>query len=153
MNRLLLIPFVVICAGFGALVYVNSDPLSSTTEPLTSLAASDASGAARLLDAATIEEMMLARWDELTPIQFSFSRVMRPGKRYLRPEILVDTDCPVADEAFVGSIRLQFADVNAADEGSHRNFPIVVDRKTGQTVVYSGNRWVSFDSWAMGPPL
>lgn len=153
MNRLLLIPFVVVCAGFGALVYVNSDATSSAIESITSPAATEAAVGTLLLDAATIEEMLLARWDELTPIQYSFSRVMRPGKRYNRPEVFVDTDCPVADDAFVGSIRLQLADVDAEDEGSHRTFPIAVDGKTGQSVVYSENRWVSFDSWAMGPPL
>ena len=153
MNRLLLIPFVVVCVGFGALVYVNSDATSPTIESNTSHTTTDASVTTRLLDAITIEEMILARWDELTPIQFSFSRVMHPEKRYDRPEILVDADCPVADDAFVGSIRLQLADVDAEVEESHRTFPIVVDRKTGQSVVYSENRWVSFDSWAMGPPL
>lgn len=153
MNRLLLIPFVVVCAGFGALVYVNSDATSSTIESITSPAATDAAVTTRLLDAATVEDMILDRWDELTPSQFSFSRVMRPGKRYNRPEVFVDTDCPVTDDAFVGSIRLQLADVDAENEGSHRTFPVVVDRITGQSVVYSENRWVSFDSWAMGPPL
>ncbi len=147
MNRLLTIPFVAICAGFVALVFVNANLMP------TSSGSTDSSIAGRLLDASTIEEMLLAKWDETTPLQYSFSRVQRPTHRYDRPEILVDLECPTPDEAFVGTVRLKHSVDALVETTGQIDFPLVVDRKTGQTVVYSDNQWVLFEPWVLSLSL
>jgi hypothetical protein len=143
MNRLLLIPFVAVCAGFGALVFVNANHAPSAAAS----GSPDSGLSSRLLSAAAIEESLVAKWDELTPMSYSFSRVVRPGPRYSTPEVFVDLECPAPEQMYVGTIRLQRNDAVQTEPMPHEDFAMVVDRKTGQTAVYSENQWVQFDQW------
>lgn len=162
MNRLLLIPCVASCLAFvflassGRVENARANHLSELNG--VDGATADA-GAEILLSSEQVQDRLINQWKQLNSQKLSFSRVYRPQEHYRTPGILVDATLPVSEGSFVGVFILEDAQHNLEmalqtenepqEAVSKREYPIVVDRRTGDAVVFASGTWTQFDQWAV----
>jgi hypothetical protein len=159
MNRLLLVPGILSCVGF--IFLANTGSVETYGNPAKGFrSVSSAEPAARVLKSAEqIEEDLLAQWNRYNDSKQSFSRVYRP-RRYQTPGVLVNDTLPSPAGSFVGIFTLQDrvlaqlqanGDLNTglSSEHSKTEFPFVVDRETGEAIVFAAGTWTAFDQWAV----
>lgn len=159
MNRLLLVPGIVSCLGFALLVSSASSEGSSESDGATA-SVPGKTKAKVLLDVAQIEQQLVERWRHYTRSKRAFSRVLRAEKAPRIPGVLVNESLPTPDGSFAGIFTLQSADSDLQSALNERNdaqgvkitkaeFPIVVDRRTGQTIIFAAGQWSEFNRWAV----
>ncbi|MEQ1905141.1 MAG: hypothetical protein ABL888_13210 [Pirellulaceae bacterium] len=159
MNRLLLVPGILSCVGF--IFLANTGSVETYGNPAKGFrSVSSAEPAARVLKSAEqIEEDLLARWNRYNDSKQSFSRVYRP-RRYQTPGVLVNGELPTPAGSFVGIFTLQDRVLpqlrtkddtveGSSSEHSKIEFPFVVDRETGEAIVFAAGQWTAFDQWAV----
>ena len=159
MNRLLVIPGIVSCVGFVFLASAGSVETRENPSGGGSWIDSTETDARVLMGAEQIETALLDRWNHYNESKNSFSRVYRPS-RYQTPSVLVNDDLPTPAGSFVGIISLQdgvLARLRMQQESLERvsseypklEVPFVVDRETGEAIVFVAGKWTAFDQWAV----
>jgi hypothetical protein len=159
MNRLLLIPGIVSFFGFVFLASSSSVGTGGSLLNVGNTIEFADTNAKLLMSVEQIEEDLLARWNRYNDSKQSFSRVYRP-RRYQTPGVLVNDTLPSPAGSFVGIFTLQDrvlaqlqekGDLNSGllSENSKTEFPFVVDRETGEAIVFAAGQWTAFDQWAV----
>jgi|GEM_PF-5478994 len=163
MNRLLLIPCVVSCAGFLFLAGagVSPDPVPGYHATNVSTDRSSDSDSHPFLSAQEIQNGLIAKWQLYNTQKYAFSRVYRPEQHNMRPGIWVNDALPTPEGSYVGVFVLEqvsqlsglVTDRPNGPEGesvdSKKEFPIVMDRRTGDAVIFSSGKWTEFSNWAV----
>ena len=141
MNRLLLIPFLAASGGFAWLVMSPPAP----TPPIEKYGDSQPDReSSRLLEFTDIRDMLLTRFDESGSTRRVFSRAAPPRQRWQQREVFVQEYQPWSETFFAASFI--FRDPESRKIAS--SHALLVDRRTGETLVYSGTAWQEFDEWA-----
>lgn len=163
MNRLLLIPALVSCVAFVAwCLYWPDSPQPKSKEgikvPLKSAAYVNAKSSSGVesskadvdpefeADAEEVNEMLLAKWDEaldqhIRSYRFSRKLIDRVPERASNVASTVfESDQQMMERLIVGSF------VVSNREHSIR-FPLIHNRVTGATSIYSNRSWLPFDDW------
>jgi hypothetical protein len=158
MNRLLLIPCVLSCLGFVFLAGSNrggeAGAMRYSTTNTTAV-----EGVELFLSAEEIQEGLIKKWRQYNVEKYAFSRVYRPEQHYVTPGILVNETLPSPEGSFVGVFTLESSmktlesalrnELENADSVATQEFPIVVDRRTGEAMVFASGQWTAFDVWAV----
>ncbi len=163
MNRMLLIPCVASCLGFVLMAGASRVELAGhgyrSIGNENSLTSGDAK-AGTLKSLEQVQEGLITKWKKYNEEKYAFSRVYRPEQRYSQPGILVDDSVPAPEGSFVGLFTLQDSTLQllqamdktgaGVQEGEPKlEFPIVIDRRTGEAIVFASGKWTDFNHWAV----
>jgi hypothetical protein len=160
MNRLLFVPCVASCLGFVFLACSSSLEKESGASVPGKVSAAGAHAEARaLMSAEQIQDDLLDRWNRYRQSRNAFSRVYRP-ERHQTPGILVNDTLPSPEGSFVGVVTLQEQQLESSPainprgepkqtEPAKLEYPIVVDRRSGDAMVFAAGQWTDFNQWAV----
>lgn len=160
MNRLLFVPFLASCLGFVFLAGSGSvEKESGASEMSKGSGVIPKEDVQMLKSAEQIQNDLLDRWNHYRESKRTFSRVYRP-ERYQTPGILVNDTLPSPPGSFVGVFTLLDQEPGATlavnenievkqKESMKLEFPIVVDRRTGDAMVFAAGQWSDFSQWAV----
>ena len=143
MNRVLILPGVATLLVFVAILAAERNPAEHSVGSSVS--------ERPLLDVSEIQDRLVARWGELEGSDHAFSRIMRPRKKDYRIEILVDQKCEPPHATFAGSIKVFLDNKNfpGLSLPAETALPLLVDRYTGNCLVFKDGAWQDFESWAV----
>ncbi len=163
MNRMLLIPCVASCLDFVFLAGANHLEYSGAKDCANgnNIVNGDAK-AGVLMSSQQVQDELIAQWNRYNEDKYRFSRVYRPRARYQTPGILVNETLPAPEGSFIGIFTLETArpaltDVLGSDGQIEEPpkpvdvamYPLVVDRRTGGTMIFASGKWSEFSQWAV----
>lgn len=159
MNRWLWIPCFLSCTAFAgmALKARVEDPPGGALAGHAAFSGVDEITV--LMNAGEVQEKLARDWERYNSEKAAFSRVHRPENRYRKPGILVDESAGSPEEIFVGVVTfaellpLEILIPAGSPQGepgvAQPGVPIVVDRRTGEALVFESGQWSPFAQWAL----
>lgn len=138
MNRYLVIPLVVSCIGFVAFCLSTSTAGQLAIHPTTPATSPDAT---QLLGADAARDRLETAWNNYDPQTRMMSRARpRPRPRAIATASFQERAEEDMTAFLMGNFKL-------TGEDATQDFPVVIDRNTGDASIYVNGYWASFARW------